>query len=44
MEIIKMSGYTTEEKVEEIQHLFPRLQEHGLTKRFSTGVVTRKKL
>jgi ATP-dependent Lon protease len=33
MEIMKMSGYTIEEKVEIAkQHLFPRqLKEHGLT-------------
>jgi len=33
MEVIKMSGYTTEEKVEIArQHLFPKqLKEHGLT-------------
>jgi ATP-dependent Lon protease len=32
MEVIKMSGYTTEEKVEIArQHLFPKqLKEHGL--------------
>ncbi|MBC7524662.1 MAG: endopeptidase La [Flavobacterium sp.] len=40
MEIIKMSGYTTEEKVEIArQHLFPKqLKEHGLTsKHLSIG-------
>lgn len=40
MEVIKMSGYTTEEKVEIAkQHLFPKqLKEHGLnTKQFSIG-------
>ena len=41
MEIIKMSGYTIEEKVEIArQHLFPRqLKEHGLTnKELSIGI------
>ena len=40
MEVIKMSGYTTEEKVEIArQHLFPKqLKEHGLTsKNLSIG-------
>ena len=40
MEVIKMSGYTTEEKIEIAkQHLFPKqLKEHGLTsKQFSIG-------
>ena len=40
MEVIKMSGYTTEEKVEIAkQHLFPKqLKEHGLTsKQLSIG-------
>jgi ATP-dependent Lon protease len=40
MEIIKMSGYTTEEKIEIAkQHLFPKqLKEHGMTsKQFSIG-------
>lgn len=40
MEVIKMSGYTTEEKIEIAkQHLFPKqLKEHGLTaKQFAIG-------
>jgi ATP-dependent Lon protease len=40
MEVIKMSGYTTEEKIEIAkQHLFPKqLKEHGLTaKQFVIG-------
>jgi ATP-dependent Lon protease len=38
MEVIKMSGYTIEEKVEIArQHLFPRqLKEHGLTSKYLT--------
>jgi ATP-dependent Lon protease len=47
MEIIKMSGYTIEEKVEIArQHLFPRqLKEHGLTtKDLSIGVKQLEKI
>jgi ATP-dependent Lon protease len=38
MEVIKMSGYTIEEKIEIArQHLFPRqLKEHGLTSKHLT--------
>jgi ATP-dependent Lon protease len=47
MEVIKMSGYTIEEKVEIArQHLFPRqLKEHGLTtKELSIGVKQLEKI
>jgi ATP-dependent Lon protease len=46
MEIIKMSGYTIEEKVEIArQHLLPRqLKEHGLTAKHLTIGSNWKKL